>query len=384
MTARSLHFKVGNGDMTLFVLENGRRILVDCNIRAMNGDNGEEIPDVAAQLRVELLRDAEGRLYVDAFLLTHPDQDHCRGLRDHFHLGPLSEWSKKTDKVVIRELWSSPIIFRRASKNHALCDDAEAWATEARRRVALYRTQGSLGDADRILILGEDVNGKTDDVGGIVVKIDSEIVGVCGVREGQFAAKLLAPLPPADNEEEDVLSKNNSSVVMNLAIHADGIANAAKYLLGGDAEVAIWERLWSRNKNKAHVFQYDLLIPPHHCSWHSLSWDSWSDQGEDAKVSPDARGALSQTRPGAMVLSSSKAILDDDNDPPCIRAKREYEDIASKAKGEFVCLADMKGDGPYKIDITAGGAKPKATKKMATVYAAPLATGLGTHPLKHG
>ncbi len=33
MTATVSHFKVGNGDMTLFRLNDGRRLLVDINIR---------------------------------------------------------------------------------------------------------------------------------------------------------------------------------------------------------------------------------------------------------------------------------------------------------------------------------------------------------------
>ncbi|MDA4178654.1 hypothetical protein NY836_14825, partial [Escherichia coli] len=75
-------------------LEDGRTILVDVNAR----QPGADIPDVIAQLRKRLKRDALGRLYLDAFLLTHPDQDHCRGLREHFHLGPPETWSKTTDK----------------------------------------------------------------------------------------------------------------------------------------------------------------------------------------------------------------------------------------------------------------------------------------------
>ena len=33
-------------------------------------------------------RDAQGRRYVDAFLVSHPDKDHCTGLRKHCHMGP--------------------------------------------------------------------------------------------------------------------------------------------------------------------------------------------------------------------------------------------------------------------------------------------------------
>jgi hypothetical protein len=39
-------------------------------------------------------------------------------------------------------------------------------------------------------------------------------------------------------------------------------------------------------------------------------------------------------------VSSSATIHDDDCDPPCIRAKREYEDIAREASGKFYCTAD--------------------------------------------
>ena len=105
------------------------------------------------------------------------------------------------------------------------------------------------------------------------------------------------------------------------------------HLIGGDAEVAVWECVWDRNKEHNHVLEYDVLVAPHHCSWHSLSWDSWSDYGEDAEVSGDARHALGQARRGAMIVASSNRILDDDNDPACIRAKREYKAIAKDVKG---------------------------------------------------
>jgi hypothetical protein len=48
-------------------------------------------------------------------------------------------------------MWSSPIVFRRADKkNHKLCDDAKAWAKEARRRVQLFKDFGYTSDGDRV------------------------------------------------------------------------------------------------------------------------------------------------------------------------------------------------------------------------------------------
>ena len=138
MAVKTSHFKVDNGDMTLIELESGRRILADINIRCAADDEDDDTPDVAKQLRKRLDRDDKDRLFVDAFLNTHPDADHIRGLEKHFHLGDPSTWSKADDKIIIREMWSSPIVFRRAKakdEDHVLCADAEAWRDEARRRV---------------------------------------------------------------------------------------------------------------------------------------------------------------------------------------------------------------------------------------------------------
>ena len=117
------------------------------------------------------------------------------------------------------------------------------------------------------------------------------------------------------------------------------MGDAGRFLTGGDAEVAIWERLWERYAANLGWFSYDILLAPHHCSWHSLSYDSWSDFGEDAEVNEAARKALSRTRRG-VIVASSNPIKDDDNDPPCIRAKREYQEIATDAGGSFKCVGE--------------------------------------------
>jgi hypothetical protein len=377
---KTLHFHVGNGDMALVEFESGRRVLVDINIRAAADDPDDETPDVAKQLRGYLDRDDQGRLYVDAFLLTHPDRDHIRGLEKHFHLGDPAEWSEKADKILIREMWSSPIVFRRASKNHVLCEDAGAWATEARRRVKLFRDGRPIAEGNRIVILGKDVNGKTDDLGAILVQTDQAFSTICGVYDSSFEARLLAPLIAQDEEEEEIITKNNSSVILRLDLKVNG-TKQGRYLIGGDADVAVWERVWTRNEKQTERLEYDVLIAPHHCSWRSLSYDSWSDLGEKAKVSTAARKALGQARSGALIIASSKTITDNDSDPPCVRAKREYEDILSSKKGEFRCVADGAGDGPMQIEIVSAGPKVKRAAFAATVAAG---TGIGSQPFAHG
>jgi hypothetical protein len=382
MAVKSLRFRVGNGDMTLIVLESGRRLLVDIDIRATTGEDSD-IPDVASQLRDELKelgRDSEGRLYVDAFLLTHPDQDHIRGLACHFHLGPPLDWSKKLDKIFIREQWSSPIVFRRASKDHTLCPDACDWSAEARRRVRKFREGGSPSDGDRILIMGEDIDGKTDDIASIVIKVDELFSRICGGSDPSFEARLLAPLKADDEAEEELISKNDSSVILRVDLKVQH-ATKARYLIGGDAGVAIWEKIWARNKHQSGRLEYDILIAPHHCSWHSLSYDSWSENGERAKVNVAARHALGQARAAALIIASSKPVVDDDNDPPCVRAKREYLDVLSNANGEFKCVADGPGDAPLTIEVLSSGSRIKRAAFATTLS---LGTGIGSQPLAHG
>ena len=356
MRAKVMFFPVGNGDMVLVTTESGRRILIDVNIRTAADDPDDDTPDVARFLRDRLERDSEGRWYLDALIVSHPDKDHCTGLRKHFHLGPPGEWSATSDKILIRELWSSPMVFRRASRRNILCDDARAFNAEARRRVRRYRAVGqAVGDGDRILILGEDEDGRTDDLDAILVRVDEEFARVNGTEDDSMTARLLGPLPSEDGDDDEMLSKNNSSTILRFTLTGAGKPDKCRFLTGGDAEVAIWERLWKRHRWSADWLSYDLLQAPHHCSWHSLSYDSWSKEGEDAEVCQDARDALAQTRTGATIVASSNPIKDDDSDPPCIRAKREYETIGSGATGSFICAGEEPSEtSPGVLEFEVG------------------------------
>lgn len=375
-------FPVGNGDMTLIELESGTTILVDINIRATADDPDDETPNVARMLRDRLQRDVSGRRFVDVFLLSHPDEDHCKGLERHFHLGPPDEWVEKDDKVLIREIWSSPMVFRRASKNHTLCVDAKAFNREAKRRVRRFEEVGhQVGNGDRILILGEDENGKTDSLSDILIRVGETITHINGQYEASMSGLLLAPLPKDDDSaNEDKRAKNKSSTIIRFSLSGNGYADKCRFLTGGDAEVEIWEEQWAQHGKEPDKLSYDLMQAPHHCSWRSLSHDSWSDKREGAKVSEDARLALSQVREGALIVASSKPIQDDDNDPPCIRAKREYVEIVDDVGGSFECVGDRSE--PLVIEVGANGPKLKA--KLLTTAAVIGSGAVGGQPLAHG
>lgn len=372
MTASITFFPVDNGDMTLVTFDNHQKLLIDLHVRKAACDPDDDTPDVIAQLRERLARDEKGRLYVDGFLLSHPDKDHICGLNRHFHLGPPDDWNKADDKILIREMWSSPIVFRRASKQHVLCDDAKAWANEARRRVNLYRETKSIGiEGNRIQIMGEDINGKTDDILGVVVKADELVSSLNQLAVGAFEARMLAPLPQGDDEElDELLSKNRSSVILRFSIRGAGYLDKCRFLTGGDAEVAIWERLWDQHgSTNPEWLEYDILQTPHHCSWHSLSYDSYSTYGEEAEVCEGARSALAQTRKGAIIVASCEHIDPEDADPPSDRAKREYVSIVDGSDDRFICVADIWEDEaqPLEYEIGASGVTKlvKSAKRAA-------------------
>ncbi len=378
---------VGNGDMTLIKTESGRKLLLDLNIRADADNLDDDTPDVAEMLRDRLDRDDDGRLYVDALLLSHPDKDHCAGLQKHFHLGPLGEWSADADKIFIRELWSSPMVFRRASRHHTLSKDAKAFNSEARRRVKKFRDMnGAVEDGDRILILGEDEDGKTDDLEEILIRVDEEFSRINGQKDTSMTARLLGPLPKTDNDdEEETLSKNNSSTILRFSLAGDGIAAKCIFFTAGDTEVAIWERLWQRHREYPKRLSYDILQAPHHCSWHSLSYESWSESDGEAEVSEDARAALSQARDGATIVSSSNPIKDDDNDPPCIGAKREYEEIVDGVHGEFKCVGEYPSEeSPDAMEFEVTGHGPRLRTTLMRKSAASGPGIISSQPLSHG
>ncbi len=390
MAAKITFFQVGNGDMTLVRLADTRvtTILIDSNIRVAADNPDDDTPDVATALRKRVLKDHNLRPYVDAFLLSHPDQDHCRGLAKHFWLGDPADYpddnlDQDDKRILIRELWSSPLIFRRRSSNHTLCDDAAAFDKEARRRVEYWRTYRSAGSGNRILIMGEDTKGKTDDLGPIVIKSGEKFSRIDGQDYPLFfKAHLLAPAPHDDDAAlEEQLSKNESSVVMNMEISPSAYSSTkTRFLIGGDAAVLIWERMWERFKESPEVLEYDLLLAPHHCSWRTLSYDSWSEKREKAQLNQGARNALGQARSGATIVASSKAILDDDIDPPNIRAKREYKDILDGVDGWFGCTGDLKDEAVLEFTVESDGKVKRAAVAAALAGATTTSVAAAAAP----
>lgn len=388
MAARLTFFRVGNGDMTLIQTQGGHQVLVDANIRDAADDPDGEHPDVGAQLRKRLNRDGHGRYFVDALLLSHPDQDHSNGLNAHFHLGPPADFPSTSDKIFIREMWSSERVISRAEsdKDRPLCEDAKAFIKEYRRRINLIKSGRTAGNGDRALRLGDLEASDPPALRGVSYGVDDAFNKINGEVDNWVEVRVRGPLAQGKDEpEEELIAKNRSSVILQVAFSAGFDTEAVLYLTGGDAEVEVWKRLWRRLKSTPEKLAYDLMLAPHHCSWHSLSSDSIGDLGTKAKVDPEARQALGQARQGAYIVSSSKPIKNDDDDPPSYRAKQEYEAIAKNVGGSFLCVTEHNGEhaeDPIEFEVAASGAVLVATAAAAATLTSPGA--IGRQPLGHG
>lgn len=388
MTASIEFFPVGSGDMTLIRLGSGKTILIDINIRQKADQEGEDdYPDVATMLKKRLERDDEGRLYVDVFMLSHPDQDHISGLTNHFHLGSPSSWKKPEEgeagKILIREMWSSPLTFRRRDKvDGSLTSEAEAWQKEAKRRVKLFKDNDAVAseDGNFIRVLGEDVHHKkTEGIEDLIVKTGQTISDICRVEDPSFSALLLSPKVLSEEEEKELPGKNNSSIVMRLSLSASNYSQvAAAFLTGGDAEVDIWKRIWDRNKQATNNLTYDILQTPHHCSLGALSYDTYSDKsgkkgkGEACEIDSDASKALSQANKKALIIGSMDVP---ERESGRGLARRKYTKLADSVGGKMLCtMADSK-DRPLKITITESG--PTLSDPEKSAQAVPPKVGKG-------
>src|SRR4051812_30468398 len=107
------YYPVGNGDQSLIILRDNTTIAIDCNIRqASIGSTDGTCFDVKKDILASI-QTRNNNPYLDVFILTHGDQDHCRGFKNHYYRGDPTEYSqddRDNNLILIEELWFSPMI----------------------------------------------------------------------------------------------------------------------------------------------------------------------------------------------------------------------------------------------------------------------------------
>jgi hypothetical protein len=364
------YYPVSNGDTSLITLEDKTTIVVDCNIReSSKGDTDPEMFDVKKDLLNSVQKD-NGIPYVDVFILTHGDQDHCRGFKTNFYQGNPKDYKDKhkNDGLIrLDAMWFSPMIAEQYTN-----DDEDAYQIEAERRLKLHRDKHPDKDlrGNRIRIIGYDNSKKYDDLdhlrstpGQIVSRFNDK-------DQTTFSIFIHAPFKIDMNSTDK--DKNSASIVFQArfksSVNSTDFATLAMF--GGDSDHTTWKQILDRTKryrndvnNKA--LDWDIFLSPHHCSW---SFFNDRPQNENPIPMRTSLDTLNYKRNNAKVIASSKKIKDDEDNPPHYEAKQEYIKKVGSVNFYNTEDYDVKGKTPQPIifEVTSQGpVKPKALEGAA-------------------
>ena len=221
------------------------------------------------------------------------------------------------------------------------CEDAKDVRKEAKRRRTLYKDddtfKGSYGNYLRII--GYDNDKEFD-------KRYSYIPGTTVSTANGSSLKWLdmfihAPFKEDIEGSKATKNKNDASIVIQYAFKIEGFVNPkCKLLIGGDAEHDIWQHILDNNQGDANL-QWNIFLSPHHCSW-----TFFNDTNKKDEVCKSADEILArQIGDRSYIIASSKEIKEEDQDPPCYQAKKEYKKCL-KTKDNFRNTAvDHKKNG---------------------------------------
>ena len=316
-----VYWPVGNGDSTTIVVDSATYLQVDLNHLEKSEGDSDASWAVVDELVLRLPK-ANGRPYLAAFALTHPDQDHCRGF---------AELLKRVD---VGELWFTPRIFREYKKD--LCADAKDFKTEAERRVkATITAKGDPGAGDRVRVFGYSDLLEEDafkNFPGHRLCVPGTELCVIDEKdlEGKFRAFVHAPF-----KDDDAGDRNDTSLGMQVTLY-DG-TKALRALLLGDLSYPIIKRIFK--VSKAGDLEWNVLLAPHHCSKATMYWKDQNDKEEQLKKHIVDEMDNASILPNRVVSSSNPvpSFNKPGDNPPHAKAKTQYETITKS----FLCTMDQ-------------------------------------------
>jgi hypothetical protein len=339
-------FPVDNGDMTLIETKKDKYIMIDCNIR--NAENDDEIYDCNGYLKDNLPAD-NGQSYLDAFFLTHSDNDHCRGIREYFNL--CAPDSLDDEKIRIDELYVPAKLMMDDTHYN---DDADALREEAQRRLDLLGEESADIPGNRIRIIGYSKTLK--DYSDIIIPAGETVPDINGDTDYGAEIFILRPVKKDNDDEES--NVNDCTASFKITFDINGGTYVA--IIGGDLVCDNWKEVIELNPDMT----FDLLLAPHHCSWHAVS----TEDTRTGKADKTIEDFLDKSKDKAYVVASSKAIKRDGDNPPSYRAKNVYTRNL-KDEDRFKCTAEYPNADdpkPLTFKITGQGLSIKAIATVST------------------
>jgi beta-lactamase superfamily II metal-dependent hydrolase len=354
-----IFWPVGTGDSTSIVVQDG--IVLQVDLRDLHAADDADDDHVAlVDELAENLPKVDGKPYLSAFALTHPDQDHILGFEELL------------DRVTIGEIWFTPRVF--IENDQDLCDDAAAFKEEAERRVqATIQAGGDVGSGDRVRLIGYDALLKRGEFAGFpedrltipgnsITEIDGDDY------EGEFNAFIHAPFA-----EETAGDRNNTSLCMQVVLGDD--PSQGGVLLFGDIAYPRIRRIFDTTKKAGNedYLKWKVFLAPHHCSKSAM----YQTENGSEVLKQDMLDDLADFQvEGGVIVASSEEIPSQNesgDNPPHAKAKKRYEEVAD---GGFLCthedgesgepLIFQAEDGTLTAPDVAEAVTASATSKLAS------------------
>lgn len=310
---------VGNGDSTTVSINDDVKLQIDLHHMVAADDEDEEYYPIVDHL-VEELPKKDGKPYLSAFALTHPDKDHIQG------------FDKLLEQATIGELWLTPRIF----DDEELSKEADAFYVEAdRRRKQAIKKNGDLESGDKIRIFGYSSILKTDKFKGFpegLLTLPGESLSLVDGDDlaDEFRAFIHSPFKAGEDDE-----RNDTSLGMQISLGSED--DDLKVLVFGDLEHDSLRKIIDISKANGNEdkLEWNILLAPHHCSKSVMYTKDENDNNVfQREMMDDLERFCLDT---GYVVSSSKSIPASNkkgDNPPHAIAKERYEEIVST---DFLC-----------------------------------------------
>ena len=186
-------------------------------------------------------------------------------------------------------------------------DDADAIRDEANRRLDLYGTEEFNLDGNRLKIVGYSEELK--DYNDIIIASGENIPDI---SEDGVEIFVLRPVKRDTDDQDAGVNDCTASFKLTFTINEEAFVA----IIGGDITCENWKEVIKYNPD----LEFDILLAPHHCSWHSVSTEDTKEGTADEEI----EAFLEKSKNKAFVISSSKKIKRNDDNPPSYRAKNVY------------------------------------------------------------
>ena len=376
-----MFWPVGTGDSTTIVVDDDHVMQVDLHDMAQADLDGAVVMPVVDELAACLPK-RDGRPYLAVFVLTHADQDHCRGFADLL------------EAVTIGELWATPRLWREYEEADAvICADAQDFQEEAERRVRATRAAVDRGEqpasGDRILVVGYD----TDREEHAYADLPDEYLTGPGhavtALDGEDMAEVFEAFIHAPFADDCAAARNETSLALQITLKDPSGSDGRILLLGDLAHNTIMKIFtYSEAHQREDRLTWDVLLAPHHCSQYVMY--------QDGELEQDVLDAFERhAREHAVIVASSVPVParnDLGDNPPHAKAKARYLQLVDGADC-FICTGEwpdadqpkpvvfgLEADGLTLLDAPAlddGERALTSAAKAAREYAVPDGAAAG-------